>query len=124
MLRTIFNYLIFRVSVNVYETRPRVKLVDCMPILLNAARVFFVYNATSDRDLHMAQSSGETCRLYIECDENVYHCMHKATRVIVTYTYLLQDYEAFFKAIECEHLFDYLDVEVPSHEVEYTLRHG
>ncbi|KAI0214253.1 hypothetical protein LSAT2_000646 [Lamellibrachia satsuma] len=34
------------------------------------------------------------------------------------------DYDAFFKAIECEYLFEYLDLEVPSHEVEYTLRHG
>ena len=30
-----------------------------------------------------------------------------------------QDYDGFFQALECEQLFEYLDLEVPKDEVEY-----
>ena len=32
---------------------------------------------------------------------------------------LFQDYDGFFRALECEQLFEYLNLEVPKDEVEY-----
>ena len=33
-----------------------------------------------------------------------------------------QDYNGFFRAVECEHLYEYLDLEPPPHEVEYLVK--
>ena len=35
---------------------------------------------------------------------------------------MLQDYSAFFTALEREQLFEYLDLDVPAHEVEYQVK--
>ena len=34
----------------------------------------------------------------------------------------MQDYNSFFQAVECERLYEYLDLEAPPHEVEYQLK--
>ena len=36
---------------------------------------------------------------------------------------LLQDYEAFFEALECEHLYSYLQIDIPETEVEWIEQH-
>ena len=36
--------------------------------------------------------------------------------------FIFQDYDGFFHALECEKLFEYLDLEVPQDEVEYLRR--
>jgi hypothetical protein len=35
----------------------------------------------------------------------------------------MQDYRDFFSALECERLYEYLDMEAPEYEVEYLRKH-
>jgi len=47
-----------------------------------------------------------------------------AACLIQSVAFVLQDYQLFFDAVECEELFKFLHIDAPQNEVEYIIKNA